>query len=126
MNGFILVFIGGGLGAAARHAVNMLAAHWTSMRYPVGTFVINVVGSLAIGVLAETFALRTHWSGNARLFLITGVLGGFTTFSAYSLEVGLLYERGQRAAAAIYAAASVICAVGAMFAGMYAVRRLST
>jgi CrcB protein len=126
MNGFILVFLGGGVGAAARHGVNLLAAQWSATRYPLGTFFVNVQGSLAIGVLAEAFALRTQWSGNARLFLVTGVLGGFTTFSAYSLEVGLLYERGQRIAAAAYAAASVVCAVGAMFAGMYAVRRLST
>lgn len=126
MNGFILVFLGGGLGAAARHGINMLATHWNFTRYPVGTFVINVAGSLAIGIFAEVFALRTQWSGSARLFLITGILGGFTTFSAYSLEVGLLYERGQRLAAAIYATGSVVCAVAAMFAGMYAVRRLST
>jgi CrcB protein len=126
MNGFLMVFIGGGLGAAARHGINLLSAQWTSVRYPVGTFAINVVGSLAIGVLAEMFALRTQWSGNARLFLVTGILGGFTTFSAYSLEVGLLWERGQRLAAVIYASASVVFAVGAMFAGMYAVRRLST
>jgi CrcB protein len=124
VNGFLIVFLGGGLGAAARHGVNLLAMQFSSSRYPVGTFLINVAGSLAIGVLAELFALRTQWSGNARLFLITGILGGFTTFSAYSLEVGLLYERGQRLAAATYATASVVFAVGAMFAGMYAVRRL--
>lgn len=126
MNGFILVFLGGGLGAAARHGINMLTTHFGVTRYPVGTFAINVIGSLVIGVMAEAFALRTQWSGNARLFMITGILGGFTTFSAYSLEVGLLWERGQRLAAVTYATASVVFAVGAMFAGMYAVRRLST
>ena len=125
MNGFVLVFLGGGLGAAARHGINLLAVQAGAIRYPVSTFLINVVGSLLIGVLAESFALLTQWSGNARLFLVTGVLGGFTTFSAFSLEVGLLYERGERAAAALYAVASVLCAVGAMFAGMYAVRRFA-
>ncbi len=123
MNGFLLVFLGGGLGAAARHGVNMLAVQAGSTRYPVGTFIINILGSLLIGVLAEAFALFTQWSGNMRLFLITGILGGFTTFSAFSLEIGLLYERGERGAALTYAVLSVICGVAAMFAGMYAVRR---
>jgi CrcB protein len=125
VNGFVLVFLGGGLGAAARHGINLLAVQAGAIRYPVSTFLINVVGSMLIGVLAESFALFTQWSGNARLFLVTGVLGGFTTFSAFSLEVGLLYERGERGAAAFYAVASVLCAVGAMFAGMYAVRRFA-
>jgi CrcB protein len=125
LNGFLAVFLGGGLGAAARHGVNMLSLQWGGSRYPVGTFVINVLGSLLIGVLAESFALFTQWSANMRLFLITGILGGFTTFSAFSLEIGLLYERGQRGAAIVYAALSVICGVAAMFAGMYAVRRLA-
>ncbi len=123
MNGFLLVFLGGGIGAAARHGVNMLAMQAGSSRYPVGTFFINVLGSLLIGVLAESFALFTQWSAGMRMFLVTGILGGFTTFSAFSLEVGLLYERGERGAAIAYAALSVICGVAAMFAGMYAVRR---
>lgn len=124
MGGFLIVFAGGGLGAAARHGVNMLAAHWLGTRYPLGTFLINVVGSLAIGVLAEWFALRAQLPSGMRLFLITGILGGFTTFSAFSLEIGLLYERGELGAAVIYAIASVLCAVGAMFLGMHVVRNL--
>ena len=87
---------------------------------------INVLGSLLIGVLAEWFAMRAQLPQPLRLFLITGVLGGFTTFSAFSLEVGLLMERGQMAAAAGYALASVVGAVGAMFVGMALVRHFGT
>ncbi len=125
MNSFVMVFLGGGLGAAARHGVNLLSVQFIGARYPIGTFFINVVGSLLIGLLAEWFALRSEIPPGLRLFFITGILGGFTTFSAFSLEVGLLHERGETLAAAIYAAASVLCAVGAMFAGMYLVRQFT-
>jgi CrcB protein len=126
MNGFLIVFVGGGLGAAIRHGMNLLTAQIAGSRYPVGTFVINVVGSLLIGALAEWFTLRTQLPITLRLFLITGILGGFTTFSAFSLEIGLLYERGETGAAAFYAAASVLFAVGAMFSGMYTVRHFAS
>jgi len=125
MNGFLMVFLGGGLGAAARHGVNLLSAQVVGSRFPWGTLAINVLGSLLIGVLAEWFALRTQLPQPLRLFLITGVLGGFTTFSAFSLEVGLLMQRGQMGAAAGYVLASVVAAVAAMFAGMYLVRHVA-
>jgi|SRR5690242_7507146 len=121
---FLIVFLGGGLGAAARHGVNSLSAQLFGLRYPVGTFLINILGSLLIGVLAELFALRTHSPAGMRLFLVTGILGGFTTFSAFSLETGLLIERGEPGIALAYAGASVACGVVAMFAGMYAIRHL--
>jgi fluoride exporter len=125
MNGFLAVFLGGGVGAAARHGMNLLSAQMVSSRFPWGTLAINVLGSLLIGVLVEWFALRIQVPQTLRLFLITGVLGGFTTFSAFSLEVGLLMERGQMAAAAGYVLASVIAGVGAMFAGMHLVRQFA-
>lgn len=124
MNGFLVVFLGGGVGAAARHGVNLLTAQG-SAKFPWGTLAVNVLGSLLIGVLAEWFALRAQLPQPLRLFLITGVLGGFTTFSAFSLEVGLLIERGQMAAAAGYVLASIIGAVGAMFVGIYLVRHVA-
>ncbi len=124
MQGFIIVFLGGGLGAAARHGVNMFAAHHAGTRYPLGTFLVNVLGSLLIGIVTEWFALRSHLPPHLRLFLVTGILGGFTTFSTFSLEVGLLHARGQSLVATLYALASVIGAVGAMFAGMQAVRQI--
>jgi fluoride exporter len=125
MNGFLAVFLGGGVGAAARHGVNLLSAQMGSSRFPWGTLAINVLGSLLIGILAEWFALRIQLPQSLRLFLIPGVLGGFTTFSAFSLEVGLLMERGQTAAAAGYVLASVFAGVGAMFAGMHLVRQFA-
>ncbi len=125
MNRFLIVFLGGGLGSACRHGVNLIAAQFPGSRYPIGTFCINVLGSLLIGVFAEWFALRSQLPSNLRLFLITGILGGFTTFSAFSLEIGLLYERGETLAAATYAIASVACGVAALFCGIYIVRSLS-
>jgi fluoride exporter len=121
-----MVFLGGGLGAAARHGVNLLAVQAGGGRFPWGTFAINVLGSLLIGVLVEWFALRVQLGPPLRLFLITGVLGGFTTFSAFSLEVGLLMQRGQMLLAAGYALASVVGAVGALFIGMHLVRQFGS
>lgn len=122
MNGFLLVFVGGGLGAMSRHAVNVLSTHAWGTRYPIGTFLINVSGSFLIGVVTEFFALRSHLPLNARLFIVTGIIGGFTTFSAFSLEVGLLSERGEVGSAAIYAIGSVVVSVAAMFGGLHLVR----
>lgn len=124
MYGFLMVFLGGGLGSAARHGINLLAMQFPGLRFPVGTFLVNVLGSLAIGVLAGLFALRLQLPAELRLFLFTGILGGFTTFSAFSLEIGLLHERGQTSAAIFYATASVICGVAAMFAGLHLARAL--
>ncbi len=125
MNRFLIVFLGGGLGSACRHGVNLISAQFPGSRYPVGTFCVNVLGSLLIGVFAEWFALRSQLPSNLRLFLITGILGGFTTFSAFSLEIGLLHERGETVAAATYAVASVVSGVVALFCGMYLVRSLT-
>src|SRR5580693_5648091 len=90
--GYLIVFLGGGLGAALRHGVNLAAARLFGMGFPYGTLVINVLGSLAMGLIAEYFALKIGLPQRWRLFLTTGVLGGFTTFSAFSLEAALLYE----------------------------------
>lgn len=119
---YLIVFLGGGLGAAIRHGVNMAAAHLAGTSFPYGTLFINVAGSLAMGLIAETFALKAGLPQHWRLFLMTGVLGGFTTFSAFSLETALLYERGQLAAAAVYVIASVVLAISALFAGLAIVR----
>ncbi|WP_337244858.1 fluoride efflux transporter CrcB [Luteimonas sp. gir] len=117
----MLVFLGGGLGAALRHGVNMLALR-AGTTFPYGTLCINVVGSLLMGVVVAWFAARSGLSPSLRLFLMTGVLGGFTTFSAFSLEAALLYERGQPGLAAIYVLASVVLSIGGLFVGMALVR----
>ncbi len=116
--GFLIVFLGAGLGGAMRHGMNMAAAHQFGATFPYGTLIINVSGSFMMGLVVEYFALRGHLPQDWRLFLTTGVLGGFTTFSAYSLEAALLYERGQLASAAAYVVGSVILAIGALFAGL--------
>src|SRR5271163_699828 len=122
--GYLIVFLGGGLGAALRHGVNLLAARFAGTGFPYGTLLINVAGSLAMGLIAEYFALKAGLPQRWRLFLTTGILGGFTTFSAFSLEAALLYERGQLAGAALYVVASVVLAIGALFAGLAIVRAI--
>lgn len=122
--GFLIVFIGGGIGAALRHGLNLVAAGLVGTAFPYGTLFINIVGSLAMGLIAEYFALRSGLPQSWRLFLTTGILGGFTTFSAFSLEAALLYERGQLASAAIYVVASVVLSIGGLFAGLAIIRAL--
>jgi CrcB protein len=120
----ILVFIGGGIGAALRHGVNTGAARAFGVGFPWGTLVVNVAGSLAMGLLAAWFAFRADagLTQHARLLLTTGVLGGFTTFSAFSLDVVLLWERNAVWLAAAYVAASVVLSVGGLLAGLWVVR----
>jgi fluoride exporter len=122
--GYLIVFIGGGLGAALRHGINIAAARALGTGFPYGTIIINIVGSLAMGLIAEYFALKGALPQHLRLFLTTGILGGFTTFSAFSLEAALLYERGQLAGAAAYVIGSVTLAIAALFAGLAIVRAL--
>jgi CrcB protein len=122
--GFVIVFLGGGLGSAARYGVGVLALRWIGSGYPWGTFGINVVGSFAMGVVAEYFALKSGLSQPLRLFLTTGIIGGFTTFSTYALETALLQERGELGAALTYALGSVVVGVAALFAGLALVRVL--
>ena len=118
----IAVFVGAGLGGVARHYFNALAVGLFGMAFPWGIFAINVIGSVAMGVIVEWLALRGSALQELRLFLTTGILGGFTTFSTFSLDAAVLYERGQPGLAAAYVVASVVVAIGGLFLGMYAVR----
>jgi CrcB protein len=122
-----LVFVGAGLGGVLRHGVNVTSARLFGTSFPWGTLTVNVAGSLAMGLLAGYFAFRdgVNWTQHARLFLTTGVLGGFTTFSTFSLDVALLLERGDTGSAAVYALASLIVSVLALFAGLLLVRTLA-
>jgi CrcB protein len=118
-----LVFLGGGIGAALRHFVNLLSAYLFGLTFPWATVIVNVVGSFLIGALAAYFAFRgTGGSQHVRLFLTTGILGGFTTFSAFSLDFALLFERGEFAQGAAYVIASVGLSLAAIFLGLFAVR----
>jgi CrcB protein len=119
MQTLAIVFVGGGLGAALRHLVNLGAARLLGVGYPWGTLTVNVVGSFVMGVLVAWLA--TRFAGpdhHLRLFLATGVLGGFTTFSAFSLDAVALWERGAHGAAAGYVLASVVLSIGGLFAGL--------
>jgi len=115
---YIIVFIGAGLGGALRHGVNVAAARLFGYGFPLGTLIVNVAGSFLMGVLAGYFAFRPGFSQHTRLFLTTGILGGFTTFSAFSLDAALLVERHSYALAAGYIVGSVGVSVAALFLGL--------
>jgi CrcB protein len=120
-----LVALGGGIGAASRHLVNLAALRLFGPAFPIGTLTVNVVGGLLMGVLAGWLALKADGGEGLRLFLATGVLGGFTTFSAFSLDAVLLWERGEIAAALFYALGSVALSVLALVAGLWLVKALA-
>jgi CrcB protein len=121
--GYVLVFVGGGLGAAARHWVNRAMLALVGPDYPAGTLVVNIMGSMAMGMLAAWFAFRGETTtAGERLFLTTGVVGGFTTFSAFALDTRVMWERHDVVAALIYVAASVILSILGLVAGLYIVR----
>ena len=119
-----LVMAGGALGAGARHLASRAALTLVGPGLPVGTLAINVTGGLLMGVLAGLLA-RTAAGEPWRLFLGVGVLGGFTTFSAFSLDAVLLAERGQWVAAVGYVLASVVGSIAALVAGLALARTLT-
>lgn len=119
----ILVILGAGLGGGLRHGVNVgIARLFPALTFPLATLVINVLGSFLIGILAEWFALRGASGHPLRLFLTTGMLGGFTTFSTFSLDAVALYERGEIAAAALYVLASVAASLLGLVAALALMR----
>lgn len=121
---YLIVFLGGGIGAALRHGVNLACARLLGTAFPYHTLVENVTGSFMMGLLAGYFAFRGGPSQHWQLFLTTGILGGYTTFSAFSLDAALLYERGTLGLAALYALGSVGLAIGGLFAGLALARQL--
>ncbi|MCA6110739.1 fluoride efflux transporter CrcB [Bradyrhizobium sp. CNPSo 4026] len=122
---YFLVFFGGGLGAMLRHFVNLACARGFGTAFPYGTFIINITGSTVMGLIAGYLAFKGEASQLWRLFLMTGVLGGYTTFSAFSLDTALLYERGELALAAFYVLGSVALSIAGLFAGLALVRHLT-
>jgi len=122
MTASILVFIGSGIGGIARHLLNGWITRAVGMEFPIGVLLINVIGSTAMGCAVGWFAFRGHASQDVRLFLTTGLLGGFTTFSTFSLDAALLYERGQHWLAVAYILASVLLSLAGLFAGMWTMR----
>ena len=122
MTVYLIVFLGAGLGGALRHAVNQLVPRVFATDFPLATLLVNVSGSLAMGLLAGWLAFRGDAPQHWRLFLATGVLGGYTTFSAFSLDAVLLWERGAWGAAAFYVAGSVAFSVAGLVAGLWLAR----
>lgn len=122
---FLVVFVGGGLGSALRYGVSRASLAYSGPAFPYGTLFVNVLGGLIMGLLVEVFLTKGGGSQEFRLFLTTGVLGGFTTFSAFSLEAALMWQRSDYAALAFYVVASVLLSIAAVFVGMAAVRAIS-
>jgi fluoride exporter len=118
----LLVFLGGGLGALARWGFGIMAVRVIGTGFPWGTLGVNVIGGLVMG-LVTGLLLRAGAHDNWRLVLATGILGGFTTFSAFSLETAKMIEAGQWAHAVAYVVASVVLSILALFAGL-AIARL--
>lgn len=114
------------MGASLRHLAGLVAMRLIGTNFPWGTLTVNILGSLIMGVFIELLALKLNASNELRLFIATGLLGGFTTFSAFSLDVAVLWERGAVGATTLYVAASVTLSILALFAGLAAVRNLVT
>jgi len=121
--GYVTVFFGAGIGGLLRLAANR-AGIYLSLSFPWSTLFVNVSGSLAIGLIAGWFALRGQGGQTLRLFLTTGILGGYTTFSAFALDTALLWERGQVWGTAFYVASSVLLSIAGVFLGLAIIRQL--
>lgn len=124
MKALLAVAGGGAVGAMARYLVYVAAGHILGAGFPFGTLIVNIAGSFLMGALAEIMALAWSPSTETRLFLVVGFLGAFTTFSTFSLDFAVLYERGRLLLCAFYVGVSVICSVGGLFLGMWLFRRL--
>ena len=120
-----LVALGGAIGASGRHLVNLLTLRLFGSGLPVGTLAVNVVGGFLMGCLAGFLALKAGGGQSLRLFLGTGILGGFTTFSAFSLDAVTLWQRGDLTAASAYVLASVLLSILALLAGVSLVRLMA-
>jgi CrcB protein len=124
MNSLLLVALGGAIGASSRHLLAIGSFRAFGEWFPIGTLLINVVGCFLMGAAVELLAARLQPSEGLRLFVATGFLGGFTTFSAFSLDFMSLWQRGDAALAIGYAAASVALSLGGIFLGLWVVRAI--
>jgi CrcB protein len=122
MMGYLVVFVGAGVGGMLRHFMNIWIARLAGTHFPLHTLVINVTGSMVMGMVAAWFALKGGAAGHTRLFLATGILGGYTTFSAFSLDAVLLWERHDYLLAAYYVGGSVAGSLLGLVAGLWIVR----
>ncbi|MBB4007124.1 fluoride efflux transporter CrcB [Allorhizobium taibaishanense] len=119
---YLVVFLGAGLGGVLRQAVNVGAARLLGFGFPWGTLTVNIAGSIAMGLLAEFFVVRSGLPQELRLFLTTGILGGFTTFSTFTLDAVTLWDRGQWGLAVGYVSLSLILSLVGLVAGITLIR----
>jgi CrcB protein len=122
MMGYLVVFVGAGVGGMLRHFLNIWIARLAGTHFPMHTFVINITGSIVMGIITALFALKGGATGHLRLFLATGILGGYTTFSTFSLDAILLWERHDYLLAAYYIGGSVVLSLLGLMAGLWIVR----
>ncbi len=120
----MLVALGGALGSMARYGVSLAAGRWLGLGFPYGTLFVNLTGSFAMGVLVEVLARHFAASPELRVFLAVGVLGGYTTFSSFSLDAVALWEGGQQATALLYVGLSTAVGLLALAAGMALARQI--
>jgi fluoride exporter len=126
MTMYFSVALGGAVGAVSRYFVGAWIGNLIRGELPYGNVAVNLIGSFLLGALIELFALTWSPSEEMRAFLVIGLLGGFTTFSAFSMEVVVLFERGRLDLAALYAIGSVVLAIGGLFAGLRLMRAVLT
>jgi CrcB protein len=124
MMAFAVVFVGAGIGGALRHGMNVGVARLLGTRFPWHTFLINIVGSLVMGLVAGWFVGHRNVDDHIPLFLMTGILGGFTTFSAFSLDALVLWERPGHHLAGAYVVGSVIGAIAGLAVGLWIMKLL--
>ena len=120
-----LVGSGGAIGAVGRYSIGVWLGQWLGVNWPYGTFTVNVVGGLLMGIVAGLGTWSTLISPELRIFLAVGVLGGFTTFSAFSLDIMLMLERHQWLMALGYSVASVLLSLAALALGLFLVRTIA-
>lgn len=122
MKTILAIALGGALGSVLRYGTYIGAEKMLGMNFPWGTLIVNIVGSFLIGALTGMFASVWQPSEEMKLFLITGFLGGFTTFSAFSLDFANLWSGGSTTMAVVYVVVSVTVSIAALFAGLLAMR----
>ncbi|WP_312406976.1 fluoride efflux transporter CrcB [Rhizobium sp.] len=118
MTNILLAALGGAIGSVLRYLVGVFSVRWFGPSFPWGTLAVNIVGSFIIGLSVEMIARRFNASMELRVFIVTGIIGGFTTWSSFSLDTMVLFERGAITAAAAYVIGSLVVSFAAVFAGL--------